>query len=147
MEILHKSRLDLDQFRTAIRADAFQPITLRAGGAYFSIEGRIRVPPRPKPRTREEREAASEREVEACMILCTSRTKTPRRFRNPSAALQVLREIGATRVEVEIGNWYPDRAKRYADVKRPDMAVRLKRAHEAARVEAQARWKPASFEE
>jgi len=74
------------------------------------------------------------------MILCTSRTKAPRRFRNPNAALQVLREIGATKVEVEIGNWYPDRAKKYADIKRPDMAVRLKRAHEAARREALDRW-------
>jgi len=144
LEILHETRLDLNQFRAAIRTEAFQPIRVVATGVYFSIEGQMKTPPRPKPKTRtktrEEIEEEAERLMNECMTLCTSRTKKARRFRNPAAALQLLREIGVTKVEVQMQSWYPKRGKQYSDVKRPDMAERLKRAHEAARLEGIGRW-------
>ena len=81
------------------------------------------------------------------MTLCTSRGKLPRQFRSPNAALKLLREMGAEKVEVQMESWYPERSKSLGEIKRPDMAARLKGAHEAARLEALRRWEGESVEE
>ena len=52
LEKLHETRLDLEQFRAAIRVDAFHPIRLVAAGVYFSIEGQMKTAPRRKPKPR-----------------------------------------------------------------------------------------------
>jgi hypothetical protein len=118
-----RNMLDLDQFRTAVQTGAFRPITLRAGGIDFWIEGKLRKKP------------DVEEEEGDLRTLCTSRRRRPRWFRNPAAALQLLREMGATNVEVELGSWHPRQAKELGR-KRPDMAERLLRAHRDAKEEA-----------
>jgi hypothetical protein len=122
-EAMLRNMLDLDQFRTAVRTGALRPITLRAGGFQFWIEGQPRPQPGIKPG------------ADTLLTLCTSRSKRPRWFRNPAAALELLREMGATTVQVELGHWYPRQAKEMGK-KRPDMAARLAHAHREARDEA-----------
>jgi hypothetical protein len=92
-EAMLRNMLDLDQFRTAIQTGALRPITLRAGGFQFWIEGQPRPQPGIKPG------------AETLLTLCTSRSKRPQWFRNPAAALELLREMGATTVQVELGHW------------------------------------------
>ena len=136
IEEWERKMLSLDQFRAAVRSEAFQPITVKAGGVHFSIEGKPKRPSGFFPRSME----GKQMEADDRMTLCTSRAKSVRRFRNPSAALQVLREMGAVKVEVDMTAWYPKRVKDYGERKRPDMAERLTRAHRAAREEAIERW-------
>ena len=109
--------LDLDQFRAAVRSGAFRPIRMRAGGIDFWIEGQ----PAKKGKVR----------PEECMVLCTSREKRHRYFRNPAAALELLWKMGARSVEIDLTNWHPDHGK-FARGIRPDMADRLRFAHEYA---------------
>ena len=110
--------LDLDQFRAAVRCGAFRPVRMRAGGIHFWIEGQFATKGKPRP--------------EECMVLCTSREKRHRYFRNPVAALELLWKMGARTVEIDMTNWHPDHAK-FARGLRPDMADRLRFAHAYAR--------------
>jgi len=48
------------------------------------------------------------------------------------AALELLWKMGARTVEIDMTNWHPDHAK-FARGLRPDMADRLRFAHEYAR--------------
>jgi hypothetical protein len=129
--------LDLDQFRAAVRCGAFRPVRMRAGGVHFWIEGQLARKGKPRP--------------EECMVLCTSRERRHRYFRNPVAALELLLRMGARTVEVDMTNWHPDHAK-FARGLRPDMADRLRFAHEYARSGSESRevvseeWRE-SFEE
>jgi hypothetical protein len=116
-----KDFFDLEQFRSAIRVDAFERIVVDARGSDFAIEG--------WPRKR----AAAELEAGARMILCTTRKKRVRLFRHPAAALKVLKELGAKSVEVRLATWYPDQGSGWG-YKRPDMSERLRFAHERARL-------------
>jgi hypothetical protein len=113
-----KRMLDLDQFRAAVRCGAFRPVRMRAGGVHFWIEGQLATKGKPRP--------------EDCMVLCTSREKQHRYFRNPVAALELLWRMGARAVEIDMANWHPDHAK-FARGLRPDMAHRLRFAHAYAR--------------
>ena len=110
--------LDLDQFRAAVRCGAFRPVRMRAGGIHFWIEGQLATKGKPLP--------------EESMVLCTSRQKRHRYFRNPVAALELLWKMGARTVEIDMTNWHPDHAK-FARGLRPDMADRLRFAHAYAR--------------
>ena len=110
--------LDLDQFRAAVRCGAFRPVRMRAGGVHFWVEGQLAGRGKPQP--------------EESMVLCTSRERRHRYFRNPVAALELLWKMGARTVEIEMTNWHPDHAK-FARGLRPDMADRLRFAHEYAK--------------
>jgi hypothetical protein len=109
--------LDLDQFRAAVRSGAFRPIRMMGAGTHFWIEGQPVGKGKPRP--------------EESMVLCTSRTRVHRYFRNPAAALELLWKIGVQTVEIHMKNWHPDHAK-FARGLRPDMADRLRFAHEYA---------------
>ena len=113
-----KRMLDLVQFRAAVRCGAFRPVRMRAGGIHFWIEGQLAGKGKPQP--------------EECMVLCTSRERRHRYFRNPVAALELLWKMGARTVEIDMTNWHPDHAK-FARGLRPDMADRLRFAHAYAR--------------
>jgi hypothetical protein len=116
-----KDFFDLEQFRSAIRVDAFERIVVDARGSDFAIEG--------WPRKR----AARDMEKGARMVLCTSRRKRVRLFRHPAAALKVLKELGARSVEVRLASWHPGQGSAWSN-KRPDMSERLRFAHEQARL-------------
>jgi hypothetical protein len=143
-----KRMFSLDQFRTAVQAGAFRLIVLRGAGAFFEVEAyteageRARAENKLKRRGRRQKKFAYEWDddpSEEIMTLATSRSKYPRRFRSANAALEVLWRIGVRNVDLRLEAWHPDKAEYLTDVRRPDMAERLKRAHETARSEAVAR--------
>jgi hypothetical protein len=114
-----KGRLNLDQFRAAVRAGTFRVIRLVSGGGHFRIVGELR----------NVRVNFGERET--CFTLGTTRGSKDRLFRSPAGALVLLRGIKVKTVEVELGGWRPELAKDLLR-KRPDMAERLRRAHAMA---------------
>jgi hypothetical protein len=106
-----KNSLNLDQFRSAIRAGGLHSIVIRASGGHFFVTAR---PLTGKPFT-----------------LANTHSKKLRAFTNPSRAIEVLHRIGAHRVEIDTSKWNPDLAKAEGR-KRPDTSERQRRAHQAA---------------
>jgi hypothetical protein len=119
--------LDLDQFRTAVFAQAFRPVRIRAMGQEFCVEGLV---PR-KARKKKEEEEVDPMDIRT---LCTSRSRKARLFRNPFAALWVLKSIGVTVVEVEMSHWSPKGGTKLG-ASRPDVAYKLQLVHEWAKGE------------
>jgi hypothetical protein len=117
-------KVTVADFRMAMRAGAFRSVRLIGGGVHFQIEARLRNEPKDR----------------YPIMLVGTRSRKMREFRDPTAALELLKSMGATKVEVNIGSWYPERAKNLAN-RRPDMSERLKRAHAEARMEAERRTK------
>jgi len=115
-----KNFFDLEQFRSAIRVDAFERVVVEGQGAEFFIEG--------WPRKR----VAAELEAGARMVLCTSRKKRARLFRRLEGALKLLKELGAKSVEVHLSRWHPAQ-RGSGELKRPDMSKRLRFAHARGR--------------
>jgi hypothetical protein len=115
-----KLKLNVHEFRAAFRAGAFKSILLKGGGGHFEIFGEPRTP---------RRNLASAGEW---LMLATTKGKKDRTFRNPETALELLCAMGVTEVRVELEHWHPTRVKEWAR-KRPDMAERLRFAHECAR--------------
>ena len=113
---------DLEQFRAAAQMGVFERIVIVASLGKFMVEG---VPRKDSP-------GVFEKGVR--LILCTSRRKRPRNFSDPSTALRLLFEMGVKNVEVHMARWIPERASEWGR-KRPDMAERLRFAHEYARPE------------
>lgn len=100
---------NLEQLKAATRAGGVMGITLRGDGAAFVVN-------------------VQTQRGQAVMV--TSRQQ-PRRFADPSKALQVLRGIGLTDCRVDTTEWRPeDRA--LEKTARPDRSLALKAAHEAA---------------
>jgi hypothetical protein len=110
---VRRNTFDLEQFRAAVRGNAFRVVSMRAGGAHFFIHGKLRD--------------GTE------ISLCTSRRRRNRSFRNPTSALELLRSIGVTLVEVTMSGWHPDIADQWA-IRRPDMAERLSRGHRVTKL-------------
>jgi len=119
---LIKTKLSLDQFRTAVRTGAFKTICLRACGVCFLIAG--------EPRLRRPNSATDGQ----WLTLATTRDRGDRMFRDPWTALALLWEMGASEVKVDMEAWDPVRVANRSR-KRPDMAERLKRAHAVGRLE------------
>ena len=113
---------DLEQFRAAAQMGVFERIAIVASLGKFMVEG---IP-------RKDSQGVFEKGVR--LILCTSRRKRPRNFSDPSTALRLLFEMGVKNVEVHLAGWIPERAAEWGR-KRPDMAERLRFAHEYARPE------------
>jgi len=104
-----------NQFQKAAEAGAFSRVVVRAGWSHFSIFGQMR--------------GGGE-----ASLVATRRKRTPREFRNPAAALVLLRQIGVAKAEVEMDAWDVEMAALSMRL-RPDVTarrVREKRILEAA---------------
>jgi hypothetical protein len=113
----------LEEFRSAVYAGAFRTIRLQGTGVNFFIEGDLRNPLPP------------DSFGQTSVTLAKARTRRPRGFRNPTRALELLWQMGVKRVEIQMQYWTANRVQENG-ARRPDMGVRLRRAHEAARLEA-----------
>ena len=104
-----------NQFQKAAEAGAFSRIVVRAGWSHFSIVGQMR--------------GGGE-----AFLVAQRQKRAPREFRNPAAALVLLRQIGVMKAEVEMGEWDVEMAAVSMRL-RPDVTARRlreKRIVEAA---------------
>ncbi len=114
--------LTLEQLRAAAQAGGIASVTLKAeGGAFFVTVA-----------TRSGEEG----------LLVTTRSREPRRFADLRKAMLLLREMKIAMAQVDARDWNPDETE--TGTPRPDRAVAMKRAHEAA---AHDRWFRAQIEE
>jgi hypothetical protein len=120
---LERRKLSLGEFRGVVRAGGFKAVHLVAQGPYFVIQG--------EPQGRLTRTALGTGEG-GWLMLVTTKGRTNHRFLNPTRALAMLKALGVTNVQVDMESWRPD-APTDVDRVRPDMAERLRFAHEAAR--------------
>jgi hypothetical protein len=102
----------LEHFQVAIRFGAIKTIKLKAEGSEFALQAV----------TKEGRE----------LRLRMARGLRERKFSSAGTALKVLRDLGIKEVTVEIEYYRPTKARLQ---QRPDMAERLRFAHEYARPE------------
>jgi hypothetical protein len=109
------SALNLDQFRAAFRSGGLRSVSVQATGGEFFITA--------EPRTGER------------VTLATTHGGKLRAFRDPGKAIAILHEIGAHKIGVDTSAWSPAQANLLAP-HRPDTAVRQRRAHEAAALDA-----------
>jgi hypothetical protein len=103
--------LNLDQFRSAFRAGGLRSILIIASGGQFYLTAQPRTGSR--------------------ITLATTHGDKLRAFRNPAKAIEILHQMGAQKVEIDISSWSPAQAK-LEGRKRPDTADRQRRAHQAA---------------
>jgi hypothetical protein len=102
----------LEHFQVAIRFGAIKTIKLNAEGSEFVLQAV----------TKEGRQ----------LRLRMARALRERKFRSAGTALKVLRDLGIKEVMVEIEHYRPVKG---LFPKRPDMAERIRFAHEYARPE------------
>jgi len=114
--------LTLEQLRATARAGGVASVTLKAEGGAFLVTVATRSG--------------------GDGLLITTRAKEPRRFADPRKAMLLLREMGIATARFDTSHWHPDKTSTGAP--RPDRAVAMKRAHEAA---AHDRWFRAQVEE
>jgi hypothetical protein len=114
--------MTVEQLRATHRAGGIASVTLKAEGGAFIV-------------------AVATRSGEKG-VLITTRAKTPRRFRDPGKAMLLLREMGIVTAQIDASRWKPGAVQ--AGKARPDRAVAMKQAHEAA---AHDRWFRAQIEE
>lgn len=107
------TRYTLNQLRTASNAGGVRTVILRAHGAAFSIH------------------AVTLHGDET--ILVDTHNKKPRQFIDPRQAMTLLGKIGINKAEVDTSNWHPEQASELRKP-RPDRAVQMKAAHEAAEI-------------
>lgn len=110
-----KCEFTQNQFQKAAEAGAFSKVVVRAGWPHFSIFGQMR--------------GGGE-----AFLAAARQKRAPREFRNPAAALLLLRQIGVMKAEVEMGEWDVEMAA-VAMRLRPDVTARRlreKRIIEAA---------------
>jgi len=112
--------LTLEQLRAAARAGGVASVTIKAVGGTFLV-------------------AIATRSGEAGLLIAT-RTKEPRRFADPRKAMLLLHEMGLATAQLDTSSWKPSKT----GTSRPDRAVAMKRAHEAA---AHDRWFRAQVED
>jgi hypothetical protein len=111
----NRSEFTQNQFQRAAEAGAFSRIVVRAGWSHFSIFGQMR--------------SGGE-----ASLVAQRQKRVPREFRNPAAALALLRQIGVTKAEVEMREWDVEMAALSMRM-RPDVTARRlreKRIMEAA---------------
>ena len=107
-----REQFTLEHFRAAVQWNAVKEIRLRAEGSEFVLDAMTKDGRR--------------------MRLGMARGGRERRFRTAGTALAVLRELGLKEVMVDVEHYRPVRSPSWA-TKRPDMSLRLKMGHEAAR--------------
>jgi hypothetical protein len=114
--------MTLDQLRTTREAGGVSGVTLKGqGGGFF-----VRIA------TRNGSDA----------VLAKARSNAPRRFGNPAAALNVLREVGITIGQFDASEWNP--AEREPAPGTSGRAEALRKAHRAA---AYAEWLAAEIQD
>ena len=103
--------MTLEQLRTASEAGGIAGVTLKgqSGGFFVQIV------------TRNGTEA----------VLTKARSSEPRRFGNPVAALNVLRDVGITTGRFDASEWNPT-AREHAERSSDNRGQALRKAHEAA---------------
>ncbi len=114
--------LTLEQLRATALAGGVASVTLKAAGGTFLVAVATRSG--------------------GDGVLITTRTKEPRRFADPRKAMLLLRAMGIATAQLDISRWNPDETA--TGTARPDRAVAMKRAHEAA---AHDRWFRAQVEQ
>jgi len=103
--------MTLEQLRTASEAGGVAGVTLKGQGGAFLVQ------------------IATRNGSEA--VLSKARSTEPRRFGNPAAALNVLRDVGITIGQFDASDWNPaqrEPVERSSDSR----AQALRKAHEAA---------------
>jgi len=91
--------MTLEQLRESVRAGGVNDVTLKGRGGSFTVE------------------------IEASRgpaQLVTARGTAPRRFRNPSAAMMVLRDAGIDEARLDTRDWAPVRRRPLSDDDRPE---------------------------
>jgi len=104
--------INLDQLRTAFLTGGVRTVGLAASGGLFLITAQLR-------------------DSGEWVVLKTTRGKQGRVFKDPGKAILLLHEIGVKKIAVDVSRWEPERAVA-AGWRRPDVAGRQRRAHEAA---------------
>lgn len=103
--------MTLEQLRTASEAGGVKGVTLKGAGGAFLVEITTRSG--------------------SGAVLAKARSSEPRRFGNPAAALNVLRDVGITVGQFDATDWDPaerEPVERSSDAR----AQALRKAHEAA---------------
>lgn len=102
--------MTLEQLRTASEAGGVAGVTLKGQGGVFVVQIVTRNG--------------------AGAVLAKARSSEPRRFGNPTAALNVLREVGITIGQFDASEWNP--AEREPAPGTSGRAEALRKAHQAA---------------
>ncbi len=106
--------LTLDQFRTVTESGGLLSVSLIAQGGSFHVQAETR---------------------RGQAVLVKARGGALREFRNSNKAFMVLRELGIRDLRVDTKNWRPEQAD-LGKATRPDRAVALSAAHDAADLKA-----------
>ncbi|MGF1642157.1 MAG: hypothetical protein ACFCUJ_00835 [Thiotrichales bacterium] len=102
--------MTLEQLRTANEAGGVADVTLKGRGGAFFVQIATRNG--------------------GAAVLAKARSSEPRRFGNPAAALNVLRDAGITTGRFDAGEWNP--AEREPAPGTSGRAAALRKAHQAA---------------
>lgn len=102
--------MTLEQLRTASEAGGVSGVTLKGRGGVFFVQITTRNG--------------------ASAVLTKARSSEPRRFGNPAAALNVLRDVGITIGQFDASEWNP--AEREPGPGTSGRAAALRKAHQAA---------------
>jgi hypothetical protein len=122
---MERRKVNLGEFRGAIRAGGFNAVHLVAQGPFFLVQAE------PQPKAGAGKPGLCVPEAE-WLTLVTTRNRKNHMFLNPTAALAMLKGLGVTSVQVDLESWRPNQGTDN-DRRRPDMTQRLRLAHEYAR--------------
>lgn len=114
--------MTLEQLRAARNAGGVTGVTLKGQGGTFFVQ------------------IATRSGVDA--VLAKARSSEPRRFGNPAAALNVLRDLGITIGQFDASEWNPDQKEPAPGTS--GRAEALRKAHQAA---AYSEWLAAEIQE
>ena len=103
--------MTLEQLRTASEAGGVSGVTLKGEGGSFFVQIATRNG--------------------SGAVLSKARSREPRRFGNPAAALNVLRDVGITTGQFDASEWNPSEREPVAR-SNDSRALALRKAHEAA---------------
>ena len=130
-EEMERRKLSLGEFRAVVRAGGFKAVHLVAQGPLFVIQGE----PQGRPV-----KSGVDVDGSTWLTLVTTRGRRNHMFVNPTVALAMLHELGVKSVQVDLESWRPN-APTDNDRRRPDLAERLRFAHEYAREGAESKVK------
>ncbi|GHU27735.1 hypothetical protein AGMMS50256_08230 [Betaproteobacteria bacterium] len=102
--------MTLEQLRATTSAGGVKGVTLKGQGGGFFVE----------IATRSGQDA----------FLAKARTTEPRRFGNPTSALNILRDLGIAIAQLDVTHWNPDQKDMARS--RQSQAKAMREAHEAA---------------
>ena len=114
--------ITIEQLRVASRAGGVSGVTLKGEGGAFLVQIDTRSG--------------------ATALLAKARSSEPRRFGNPIAALNVLRDVGITVGRFDASEWNPEEKEEIPGNR--GRAEAMRKAHEAA---AYTRWLAAEIEQ